>query len=146
MEDVIQQNAGPVLEALLSLAAAVITWAATKVLNALKRRIDNETADRMLGRLENTVRLAVGEIEQSVVRDLREKNADGKLTQDEMMSLRMMAMARVRKVLGAHGMRELDAISDDIDDMIRMLIEQKVAELKATRLPAGIANNGGHDT
>src|SRR5690606_24064405 len=85
---------GELLELLATLAIAVLTVGAAYAISYLRRarealeaRIDNELAEKVLGRVWHLVEVAVLATESTTAAALRQAVADGKVSRDELVAL-----------------------------------------------------------
>lgn len=101
------------------------------LLDAMRRYFNNAAADRLLKRAERAASIAVHDIEQTMVPQLKRAAADGRITQDEARGLRQASVLRVKKVMGSKAMKQLGAeMKDDLEDVIGHLIESKVKQMR----------------
>lgn len=112
------------------LIATILSTLAGLALNALRRKLNHEAADRAITRLERVVTLAVHDVEQSIMPAIRAAAADGKITPEEAKGLKLAAASRAKTILGTKGVKELKASAGDIGEIISTVIEAKVRELR----------------
>jgi len=70
-------------QALSPLILVIITWAGANLAKLIKARVDNERLRDALTRLNSAVILAVNELNQTVVEEMKIASADGKITAEE---------------------------------------------------------------
>lgn len=107
-----------------------ISLLAGLALDAIRKHYKHAGADRALERLERIVNLAVHDVEQTVLPELKAAAADGKITSDEARNLRAAALYRAKSLLGKHGVKQMRGFADDLEQMIGTVIEAKVRELR----------------
>lgn len=120
------------LEILMPVLALLATWATAETARFVRRRVKNDTVQGMLIRLNDAVAVAVGEVGQTVVPELKRAAADGRLTEAEAVMLRGMAVDRVKKILSERGVSEAQKVLqiEDFEDWITARIEAAVADKK----------------
>lgn len=127
------------MDALIPLVTLVITAALAVLadwLRAKAQKVKQETArDVLLAAIAESEKVAVDAVtatNQVLVEDLKEKSADGKLTNDEMRE----AMQTSREYFVSHitpgALKVLTAAYGPIEDWIEGFLEAKVGETKGT--------------
>jgi hypothetical protein len=137
-----------VLEILSPVLLAALTWAAAKLAQLIRAKVQNEYLKGVLVRLDDAVFTAVKDIEQSVVEQIKEASADGKITDDEKKRIKEKALASVRSHLGTKGLAEVARIlgldGGALDGLLSSKVEAAVHDLRRA-LPAsanGVAHGG----
>lgn len=119
---------------------AITAWLAvlgTMALNSARKYADNASADRLIGSLERAATMAVHDVEQTIVPQLKRAAADGHITATEIAGVRLAAVQRIRKVMGSDGMRKLsDQMGDDAEAVIHHMIESAVRQMRHTQSTA----------
>lgn len=124
------------LNALLVGAGTVLTlvlaWAAPKLRAWLAVKVTNETAAGIMERLSDFVFSVVGELNQTIVADLRTSGAWNKA---EAAKVKQIALDKVTSYLGPEGVKtalEILGISNaTLQALIATFIESQVGGLKA---------------
>lgn len=115
------------------LLVAILTTALTLAANALRRYADSAVSDRLLDRLQAAADIAVHDLEQTVVPQLRAAAADGKIDKAELEGIRLEAGVRIRKLMGSKRMNELALeLRGDVDDVVTHVIESAVRRMRGT--------------
>lgn len=111
-----------------------LLMAARRVELMIEQRVGSEQVRTVLLQLNDAVFDAVGEIKQSVVDDLKESAADGKLTGDEARRVANSAKKKVLEYLPGEAVERLKDIfaldATGIDEMVERKIERAVASFK----------------
>ena len=101
MEDFIKTIAPPLVEALTPLLLLALTTAGTMLMNAVRRKFDSEVAHNLLDRVEQAANMAVKELEQTLLPEIRRAlEGDGKIDVEEALNIRAKARESVRRILG----------------------------------------------
>jgi hypothetical protein len=114
---------GPIVTALVGLLAVYLT-------RLINQRIANERARDAVSRVGLAASAAVTQIEQTLVRQLKAKSADGKLSAVEAKAAAKAAFDQTMILLGESGVKIVDTGLDDLEAWIVSLIEVKVAAMK----------------
>lgn len=129
-------NATTILEQLLNvllpLVLALLSWAGVYARTWIKQRVENEYAEGALLRLVDAVETTVKETQQTTIKEARRASEDGRITKEEALTIRDDAVARVRVYLGANGVKHLEKVfdKDRVDAVIRSKIEAAVHDVK----------------
>ncbi len=110
-----------VLPLLALLVSAAVAFAA----EYLRQRSKNDVANRAISSVENVVRAAVLEAQQTVVDNLKERNG-GKLTDEEKEWIKSSVLSAVKDRLTKETLRELQGITADLEGYLSSLIESHV--------------------
>lgn len=131
MEDVMWKG----LELLLGLVGGVFAWVAVKLGKLITAKIANEYLKGVLVRLNDTVFTIVKELEQTVVRELKAANDDGKVTPEEREKIKEAALAAVKSHIGMKGLAEVGKVlglsAETVDSFIGAKVEAAVHDLRA---------------
>jgi hypothetical protein len=136
-----------VFEILSPILLAALTWAAAKLAQLIRAKVQNEYLKGVLVRLDDAVFTAVKDIEQSVVEQIKEASADGKITDDEKKRIKEKALASVKSHLGTKGLAEVARIlgldGGALDGLLSSKVEAAVHDLRrSTPVANGIAHGG----
>lgn len=126
----VQIVAGQLLQPLLGLAAAGVTYLCARAVRWLDARAKNEAASAALDRLNDAVAASVGEIEQSIVKAFKAASPDGKLTADMARVVKQAAIDSVKTHLGAAGVQRVQKSLgvQDMDVVIASRVEAAVGQ------------------
>jgi len=134
---------GRTVEALSPVLLAAFSWLSFQIAAYVSARVKNEKHRAALRRLDETVFVAVREVEQVLVVSIKTASADGKLTQDERADIKTAASNAVRAYLGAKGWLELGlALGLSEHELGRVLsarVEAAVYDLRSH--PARVMND-----
>src|SRR4051812_45930444 len=134
---------GRAIDALSPVLLAAFSWLSFQIAAYVSARVKNEKHRAALRRLDETVFVAVREVEQVLVASLKTASADGTLTQAERADVKNAAANAVRAYLGARGWLELGsalALSEhELERVLAARVEAAVYDLRAH--PARVMSN-----
>ncbi len=134
-----------VLEILSPVLLAALTWAAAKLAQLIRAKVQNEYLKGVLVRLDDAVFTAVKDMQQTVVEQIKAASADGKITDDEKKQIKEKALAAVKSHLGTKGLAEAAAIlglgGSAFEGLLSSKVEAAVHDLRRTA-PAMTAHGG----
>lgn len=120
----------------IPLLVTVIAGLGARALEAARRYFNNAAADRLLNNLERAASLAVHEVEQTIVPQIKRAAADGQFTVKELSGIRKATELRVRQTMGSNAMAELgQTMKDDLHKVLTTAIEAKVREMRISMIP-----------
>lgn len=124
------QLLGQILTILIPILATavggVITALGTRCVSYLKEKINSHKFNKYLDILNNTIQDVVVGLNQSTVNIIKEAAADGKLTEEEKKQIFETAKLDIYGILGPKGIEVLQAVYNDLDELIRYKIEATV--------------------
>jgi hypothetical protein len=136
-----------VLEILSPLLLAALTWAAAKLAQLIRAKVQNEYLKGVLVRLDDAVFTAVKDMQQTVVEQIKAASADGKITDDEKKQIKDKALAAVKSHLGTKGLAEAAAIlglgGSALEGLLSSKVEAAVHDLRRTAPAMNGAAHGG---
>lgn len=100
------------------------------VVKYLKENVKNSTVTKTVDIFERVVNNSIAFVQQTIVDDLKEANADGKLTDEEKEYVKKRAIAAINAQLSTEAKEVLAQVFGDIDDIIDKWIESSVTKLK----------------
>ena len=132
MSETIIKMLSDLLPVVGTLLTAILGWVSIQAERYIRAKISNSYAQNALIRLNETAEIVVKELSQTYVDGLKEKTADGKLTEEEKRQLKEMAVTKMKSYLGVEGLKLLKYImgGDDIAGLLSGAIERKVCESK----------------
>lgn len=120
----------PVILALITYAAAL----ATKFINAKREEITTKTKNDKIKLYTNLVSEnainVVQTLNSTLVDELKKANADGKLTEEEILEIRDLAAKMLMTTLTDDAKEILTQVFGDLDEYLTMLIESTVYKVK----------------
>jgi hypothetical protein len=121
------------IDYLLPVVASLLGTLLLFVANTIRKKVANDYARGVLLRAVDAVALAVSEVEQVVVPEIKASAKDGKLTRAEAETIRTKAVERAKSYLGEHGLQELKRVVGDEppEKVLEGLVEAAVQRLKA---------------
>jgi len=136
-----------VLEILSPLLLAALTWAAAKLAQLIRAKVQNEYLKGVLVRVDDAVFTAVKDLQQTVVEQIKAASADGKITDDERKQIKEKALAAVRSHLGAKGIAEAAGIlglgGGALEGLLSSKVEAAVHDLRRSAPAMNDAAHGG---
>lgn len=130
MKDLLAPLLPELLNILGVLVAGLIGLAAKKLSDLLKAKVDNQLLEGALLRLNEAVGSAVLEVEQTVVKVLKEALADGALSEEEKARVKAAAVDKAKALLGEKG----------LDQILKVLGLKSPDELLAAKVEAAVAS------
>lgn len=130
-----EQIINAIISNAVSIVAAIVIGLAgvalqyLKVLIATKLKMD--TLAKAIAELDGDIAGVVGELQQTVVDDLKAAAADGKLTQDEIRMLKQDLLEGVRDRLSDDATAIIEAAGIDIHNYILSEAEAVIHSIKA---------------
>lgn len=136
-----------VLEILSPLLLAALTWAAAKLAQLIRAKVQNEYLKGVLVRVDDAVFTAVKDLQQTVVEQIKAASADGKITDDEKKQIKDKALAAVKSHLGTKGLAEAASVlglgGGALEGLLSSKVESAVHDLRrSTPAMSGAANGG----
>jgi len=136
-----------VLEILSPLLLAALTWAAAKLAQLIRAKVQNEYLKGGLVRVDDAVFTAVKDLQQTVVEQIKAASADGKITADEKKQIKDKALAAVKSHLGTKGLAEAASVlglgGGALEGLLSSKVESAVHDLRRSAPAMNGAANGG---
>ena len=124
------QLLGQILTILIPILATavggVITALGARCVSYLKEKVNSHKFNKYLDILNDTVQDVVVGLNQSTVNVIKEAAADGKLTEEEKKRIFETAKLDIYGILGPKGLEVLQAVYNDLDELIKCKIEATV--------------------
>ena len=126
---------------------AALTWAAAKLAQLIRAKVQNEYLKGVLVRVDDAVFTAVKDLQQTVVEQIKAASADGKITDDEKKQIKDKALAAVKSHLGTKGLAEAASVlglgGGALEGLLSSKVESAVHDLRrSTPAMSGAANGG----
>lgn len=125
------------LELLATLAIAVLTVGTAYAIaylrrarEALEARVDNELAEKVLGRVWHLVEVAVLAAESTTAAALRQAVAEGRASREELVALGRQVVEQVLTQLDAEARKALSETVGDVRRYVEQLIEATLERFK----------------
>jgi hypothetical protein len=121
-----------IVEAVLALVGVFVSWAAMSARNWLKAKVQNEYVQQLLLRLADAVEIGVRQVSQTLLPEIRKAAADGKITAEEALQLRLMARSAAFDQLTAVDRDKLKELFDtaQLERKLDQLVEAAVQRMK----------------
>lgn len=120
-----------VINILLPIALTALAGIGGMALDAVRRYFNNAAADRLLDRVERAASIAVHDIEQTMVPQLKRAAEDGRITPAEAKGLRLAGVIRVKKLMSNKALKELGRdVGGDLEEVIAHMLEAKVKQMR----------------
>jgi hypothetical protein len=125
----------------------LLAWLSTFITRWIRAKVHNEYIAGALLRLHDAVVTAVKAVDQTMVDELRDASADGKISSEEAERLKAAAVEAVKAYIGQKGMTELRRIFDSkaIERLIEDKIEAFLSERKDKVATALLLSRKGND-
>lgn len=125
-----------VVEALSPVFLAAVTWAAAKLAQLIRAKVQNEYLSGVLLRIDEAVFTAVKDMQKSVVDQLKAASADGKISCEEQKQIKEQAIATARAHLGKNGRAAVSKVlgmsGAAIENLLASKVEAAVHDLRHT--------------
>lgn len=118
-----------VMGLLVILFAWVKKYLAEKI-SLIQGEQERKIATAALSRVDNIAELVVKKMQQTFVTDMKEKSADGKLTDSEIREIRLNTTKELSGLMNNQLRFDLKETVGDVDLYLQNLIEAKVLDLK----------------
>ena len=127
MIDTILTNAVELVAALLMMLIGLLgTWLSIKI----GKRQELQTLNAAVAEAVGMARLTVGELQQTIVADLKADRDDGKLTQQEISMLSVKLWEMTKEKMSVPAMEIINAAGVDLRGLIQGAGESWIKELK----------------
>lgn len=127
MIDTILTNAVELVAALLMMLIGLLgTWLSIKI----GKRQELQTLNAAVAEAVGMARLTVGELQQTIVEDLKADRTDGKLTQQEISMLSEKLWEMTKEKMSVPAMEIINAAGVDLRGLIQGAGESWIKELK----------------
>lgn len=114
-EMIIKIMAEVVATLLITLIGVLGAWLTAKIGKRTELTNINRAKDELIEAAQQTVM----ELQQTVVEGLKEKAADGKLTEDEITELSLMLINKTKEKMSLPAIKVLEAAAVDVNALIR---------------------------
>lgn len=130
MNDVIINIAAQVVSTLLITLIGVFgAWLTAKIGKRVELTNINKAKDELIVAAQQTVM----ELQQTVVEGLKEKAADGKLTDEEIEGLCLSLLAKTKEKMSLPAIKVLEAAAVDVNALIRGAGEALIERMHADK-------------
>lgn len=123
------------MQTLLPIIGTVISglasWGLIELNKYVRTRTKNESINDALSHVTHTVETTVKDLEQTMVKELKAASADGKLTRQDALSLKDVAVMRIKSQVPDAIQKAAALGVKSLGDLIEAKIEKTVLELKA---------------
>jgi BMFP domain-containing protein YqiC len=149
----IQKFLTDVLFALLPVLSAYIIFLCTKLQGYLKLRaekITNETqrklVDSAIDRVNELAQKTVGQIEQTVAKDMRQAVSDGKIDKTELEALGNQAVKDIMSQLSMDAKTALNSEFTDVEKYVKDTMESTLLNLKSSTTTTNSSNINSNES
>lgn len=123
-----------IVSVLANLAVTLIGVAGAWLVAQIGKSQQLKTINAAVGELTNAAEQTVWELQQTVVNDLKEASADGKLTQDEIKDLGKRLLEGTLAKMSESGIGVLRAANVDINAIVTGAGEALIARIKEGKI------------
>ena len=128
--------------ALSPVLLAALSWLSLQAAGLIMTRIKHENIKGTLLRLDDAVFVAVRQVQQVVVEQLKAASADGALTAAERRQVKVATLEAIRLYMGPKGILEICRIlglkDEELERVLGPRVEAAVFELNARRVTNGV--------
>jgi len=129
--------------ALSPVLLAALSWLSLQAAGLIQAKVKHENVRGTLLRLDDAVFVAVRQIQQVIVDQLKAASADGTLTADERRQVKVATLEAIRSYMGPKGILEICRILGLKDDELERVVGPRV-DAAVFELNARNATNGVH--
>lgn len=119
-----------VLPSFATALATLLTVAAGLLVKSLNERHNNNKVQSALELAEKTMLEIILSLEQTVVQEFIKKSQDGKLTEEEKVVLKTLALETMKEVLKPNVKEALSQIYQNLDAYFEFLLESQLKIVK----------------
>ncbi len=134
--------AAQAIMALSPILLAALSWLSLQAAGLIKAKVKHENVRGILMRLDDAVFVAVRQVQQVVVDQLKAASADGTLTPEEGRQVKVATLEAIRSYVGPKGVLEICKIlglgDDELERVLGPRVEAAVFELNARRVTNGV--------
>lgn len=136
MNETLVKILGDIAIALSPLFVALLSWASATIARKVSETTKGEVTRNLLLKLNDIVWHVVLELEQTIVAGLREANADGKITEEEIKKIKKMALQKIRSFISFQEIAKVlgFASEENVEEFVQGRIESSVMTLKKSTL------------
>ena len=98
----------------------------------IKKNTKSDNVKSAIDLLEQAAKDTVGELQQTLVEGWKEANADGKLADDEIRTLKLRSLSLVKKRIGSAAQEAISAAGINLEDRIIAGIEAAITAMKSS--------------
>lgn len=117
------------INAFIPVITGLIAWGGKLIRDLIKSKIENETIESVLTRVNEVVFSTVEELEQTLKKEWKKAAADGKITDKEKQELKDIAISKIKKRLGDKTLGLLKEHFGCVEDFILMKVESAVKRI-----------------
>ena len=137
MKDLLPAILPTLTQFLLPLVLAGVSWLIVKATSWFQAQTKNAYLGGVIGRLGVFVDTTVRALEQTIVQELKDANADGVLSAAEAAKIKADALGQLKSLLGAKGLKELvSVLGIDPSGIDRFLSDHIEAAVQRVSTPA----------
>ena len=134
--------AGQAILALSPVLLAALSWLSLQAAGLIQVKVKHENVRGTLLRLDDAVFVAVRQIQQVIVDQLKAASADGTLTADERRQVKAATLEAIRSYMGPKGILEICRIlglkDDELERVVGPRVDAAVFELNARKATNGV--------
>ena len=134
--------AAQAIMALSPVLLAALSWLSLQAAGLIKTKVKHENVRGTLLRLDDAIFVAVRQIQQVIVDQLKAASADGTLTPEERRQVKLATLEAVRSYVGPKGVLEICKIlglgDHELERVLGPRVEAAVFELNARRATNGV--------
>lgn len=116
--------------ALATLVTTLASWALIELTRWIRQKMSAEKANLALTAIDKVVQTVVTDLGATVVKSMKAKAVDGKLTADEMCKVKEEALDRIGSIVPEEMKNQIAPLIGDLQQYVRSKIEHEIEESK----------------
>lgn len=136
LQATLMKAATDLLNIAVPVVIGILSWAAKRALDAIRERSKHDATKTFIRNLQSFTELALADLGEFMQDDIVEALRDGKLTEDELMHLKVKVKQRVVYLLGKNGMGSAKDLAVDSDMLLRSIVASFIHSI----IPSGVPN------
>lgn len=130
MQELIVKTVDILAPVVLSAISALASWGLYELTKYLRTKTKNDNVNDAISHVCHTVDTTVKELEQEVVKALKARTSDGRLTKEDAAAVKSIAVRRVTAQIPPKIAKIMPAAVTSFGNFISAKIEKAVLELK----------------
>ena len=119
-----------VVVALIGVTSTFLCVVLKKLSNNITKNIQNSSVKTIINSIADSATCVVKELNQTIVNDLKEKAEDGKLSGDDIIEIKTLAIEKLNGLISDESKAILSNVVGDFTNYLSTVIEAKVDDVK----------------
>ena len=120
---------------LLKVLSGLISWGVVELNRYIRTKTKNEQISGAMEQIGHVVEATVQDLNQTVVKGMREAAADGKLTKNEAVGIKTKAVNQIKNQLPAAMQKTAGMAVNSLSGYINSRVEKAVSDIKIKQGP-----------